>query len=74
MGNWCKLIFYLNNLFHKNKIEVKRHGVFDLPSAHPGMNKIRNIVNYSKKLIDGGEGLARKPGNGRLNKIRSEES
>ncbi len=37
------------------------------------MNKIRNIVNCSKKLIDGGEGLARKLGNGGLNKIRSED-
>ncbi len=45
----------------------------DFPSAHLGMNKIRDIMNCSKKLIDGGEGLARKPGNSGLKKIRSEE-
>ncbi len=48
-------MFYLKK---SNKMEAKRQRVSDLPSAHLGMNKIRDIVNCSKTLIDGGEGLA----------------
>ncbi len=60
--------FGLNVLSHKsNKMEAKKQRVSDLPSAHIGTDKIRNIMNCSKKLIDGGEGLARKPGNDGLN-------
>ena len=70
-----KFIFGLNVvLLHKiKKMDVKRQSVSDLPSAHLSMNKIRDIVDCSKKVIDGREGLARKPRNGGLNKIRSEE-
>ncbi len=61
---WCKFIFGLKVLSHKSdKMEAKKQRVPDLPSAHLDMNKIRDIMNCSKKLIDGGEGLARKTGN-----------